>query len=269
MDNETLYFLQAGRYPRRTDWMLRHVLGSFDALVCVGRFQCDLARLIAVESRATPRILECRSAVADERLTRFSLLTPRLDSRQILFIGHGPGEWRGWYKGLDLLLETSERLDRSGCEHSLVIIGGWDGNLVAASQCRHRDHIHFAGPLTEFDAVLAQSSLYLHLARGEAWGISVLEAMAAGVPAMVSEWTGAKEAVSRVDARLVVPLDTAAVASRVEWYLALPVDHRHALGQRARAVAAQYTEARAKAVFAQAIEVASRISPRRNQRVER
>jgi len=91
------------------------------------------------------------------------------------------------------------------------------------------------------------------LARGEAFGISILEAMLAGVPSIVSEWTGAREVVEQVDRQLVVPTDPAAAADRIRWYLGLPTPEKQRLSERSREVAATYTEERATQVFRDAI----------------
>jgi glycosyltransferase involved in cell wall biosynthesis len=77
----------------------------------------------------------------------------------------------------------------------------------------------------------------------------VLEAMCAGVPSIVSEWTGTREAVEHVDPGLVVPCDAESAAEKVHWYFSLSPEARRALSARCREVAAQYSEERAVESF--------------------
>ena len=54
---------------------------------------------------------------------------------------------------------------------------------------------------------LEKSSVYMNCARHESFGLNILEAMAAGVVPIVSEYCGAKTFVQKIDKKLVVPLD--------------------------------------------------------------
>jgi glycosyltransferase involved in cell wall biosynthesis len=81
-----------------------------------------------------------------------------------------------------------------------------------------------------------------------------MEAMAAGVPPLVSEWTGGRELVREIHPRLVVPLQASAFVESVEWYLSLEPSRRRDLGSRAREIArAHLTQAGATDLFRGAI----------------
>ena len=107
------------------------------------------------------------------------------------------------------------------------------------------DRVRFLGYKRDISLCLSESSLYVHLARGEAFGISILEAMLAGVPCIVSELTGAREVVEQVDPRLIVPPDPNVAADRMRWYFKLSSSERTFLSARSREVVAAYTEERA------------------------
>ncbi len=254
LSNETLYFLQAGRYPEATRRALLLALRAYDALICIGRMETDLARTLLTGTSPGPRLVTARSGVASDRLESLTRITPSLDGRQLLFVGHGPSGWRGWYKGLDLLLHATTLATPGAGGLRLAVVGDWDATYVdnlLATLPQPPATVEFLGRQSDLSDVLAAAALYVHLGRGEAFGISVLEAMVAGVPALVSEWTGAREVVEHVDRRLVVPLDAQAAAERIRWYLALPRGQKEVLSARSREVAAGYTEARAIAEFAQ------------------
>lgn len=228
LHDETLFFLRANRYSWLTHRALLAALRSHDAVICFGEMQTELARAL-LDGRGPAIFTVSGGAVDANRLAVFDGVQPSLDERRVLFIGFGPGEWRGWYKGIDLLLDAVSLASRQVPGLSLRVVGEWDPDYVAMLRARSSagpGSVEFLGNVWERLQLadhLADSSLYVHLGRGDAFGISVLEAMCAGLPPLVSEWTGAREAVLRVDARLVVPCDAEAAAERIVWYFGLPL----------------------------------------------
>ncbi len=87
--------------------------------------------------------------------------------------------------------------------------------------------------------------MYFHIARGEAWGISVTEAMLAGLPAIVSNETGSKEVVAKVDQNLIIPVNQKSAEQALLQYFSLSEDKREILSKKAKEVSSQYTEAAA------------------------
>ena len=248
LDDETLFFLKAGRYPKRTQRFLRSALEMYDALICVGSFQEMLAQELLSETGRNPAILKIASGFPAGRATTLGSVTPLLESRRVIFIGNGEGGWRGWYKGLDLLLDVFVQVSLDFDDATLDIVGSWSGEYLASIWPVTRgqsDRVRFLGHKRDISPCLSESALYVHLARGEAFGISILEAMLAGVPCIVSEWTGAREVVEQVDPRLVVPPDPSVAADRMRWYFNLSSSERTFLSARSREVVAAYTEERA------------------------
>jgi glycosyltransferase involved in cell wall biosynthesis len=89
---------------------------------------------------------------------------------------------------------------------------------------------------------LETASLYLHTARGEAWGISIMEALASGVPVICSDLTGAKEVVEQVSPDLIVSTNEVIIAEKIVWYFNLPIAEKLALSKKGREVMTDYTE---------------------------
>jgi glycosyltransferase involved in cell wall biosynthesis len=256
MDNETLYFLRAERYPKRTQRALLSALGMYDALICVGSFQERLAQELLSGQGRMPGILKVTSGYPAGRADSLGEVTPALEGRQMVFIADGADGWRGWYKGLDLLLDTFAHLSPGLDGSSLKIVGRWNEEYIGSLRQASRepsDRVQFLGHQSDLTKVLSESALYVHLARGEAFGISILEAMLAGVPALVSEWTGAREAVEQVDRRLVVPADPTVAADRISWYFSLSSTEKTHLSARSREVASTYTEETARREFRELI----------------
>jgi glycosyltransferase involved in cell wall biosynthesis len=245
--NETLFFLKEGRYSASTARLLIGALRTYDALICIGEMEAQLARLIL--GSGCPRIYTTFNGPPAERQRLLSRLRPALTSHEILFIGHGPDDWRAWYKGIDLMLEAFRISWQRDRRLRLTVAGNWSSNVARAlrSGAGFTDEsiVRFTGPSADLAAHLSRAALYLHCGRGDAWAISVLEAMCAGVVPIVSEWTGAGEVVRGVSEELICPLDAHRIADRILWYFGLLPAQREELSARCRAVVSRYTEAQA------------------------
>ena len=81
----------------------------------------------------------------------------------------------------------------------MTIVGDWDECTRESLLRTDPAALKFVGRCSDLAPVFATASVYLHPGRGDAFPLSVLEAMAAGLVPIVSEWTGAKEVVEQVD----------------------------------------------------------------------
>jgi glycosyltransferase involved in cell wall biosynthesis len=217
--------------------------------------EAELAREILGSHRT--RIYIAFNGVPSERLERLRGVRPDLESLRIVFIGSGGSVyWRAWYKGLDLMLRAFQLARERIPRLHFTVVGEWSQSviqkLLEESGLACTDSVDFLGKRDDIESVLQGSSLYLHCGRGDAYGISVLEAMCAGVVPIVSEWTGSKEVVAQVDERLVVPLRSEEIAERILWYFGIRAEERRALSERCRDVVANYTEERAVQTFREA-----------------
>lgn len=259
MDNETFYFLKTGYYSPRTAAILKKVLSRFDALVCVGEYQYNLANELLNTNikKDCVKLFKIHSSLKTERINKFVKISPEILGNNLLFIGNGPSGWRAYYKGLDVLIESLELIIKQKPEISLTIVGEWDEtyiNELLSPRPELKHVVNFAGKTTDLEPFLKTSSLYVHPARGEAFGISIIEAMAAGLPCIVSNETGAKEAVVQVSNEWVVDVDPRKLADKILDFYELPDDEKKRLSDESRAIAIQYTEERAIKEFRNAIQ---------------
>ncbi len=257
MDNETLYFVKSGYYPARTRRKILWLLHSFDALICIGSMQKRLADDVLLPCRTRPVVYQVTSAVPARRTAALAATEPSLDGNTILLIANGPAGFRSWYKGMDLLTAAFDRAASQRSDLALEIAGDWQDSEIRALRDRHpavAARIRFLGHVTDLEGPLSRAALYVHLGRGDAFAISVLEAMAAGLPALVSEWTGASEAVSRVGPEWVVPLDAQAASARILAYFDMSLGERRRLSRLSREVAASYSEERAFGCFQEVVQ---------------
>jgi glycosyltransferase involved in cell wall biosynthesis len=257
MANEMLYFLKAGRYSKRSTRAILYALSRFDALICLGAYQTELAHELLQAHPRRPQILTGQEGIFDKVGAQLQVMTPSLYGHRLLFIGNCHGGWGTFYKGADLLLDAFALAASHVPELTLDIVGHWDQDTQALLRRRlgtTGNRVQFLGQLSDLRTPLSMSTLYVHLGRGDASPISVVEAMLAGLPALVSDQTGRRDDVARVDSQLVVPLDAAIAADRIRWYLGLDRSEKLRLSERSRQVAAYYSEANAVARFRSMID---------------
>jgi glycosyltransferase involved in cell wall biosynthesis len=139
-----------------------------------------------------------------------------------------------YYKGIDILIEAARSLPAN-----VVIVG--DGPLAGHLQriARAVPNVHLVGQVSERDLLcyLAAADCFVlpSTSRAESFGISVLEAQAMGVPAVVTDvGTGTVEAIAPGETGLVVPpKDPTALAVAITEILSDPVRSEQ-MGQLAR-----------------------------------
>ncbi len=251
MDNETLYFYHNKRYSKIVMWMIRKYLERSDAIICVGDFQTQLAKQIIPESN-WKKIKTVNNWVFPEKVELLSKISPDLASNKIVFIGDVSAEFRAWYKGVDLMIKAFAIAAKENSNIILEMIGINDETLLERylkdipEAIRRRIIIKKRQPIF---SSLEASSLYLHCARGEAWGITIMEALTAGVPVICSDLTGAKEVVEKVSPELIVTTNEQRIAEKILWFYNLSIADRKKLSVKGRMVMAEYSEERSLAKF--------------------
>jgi glycosyltransferase involved in cell wall biosynthesis len=151
-------------------------------------------------------------------------------------------------KGIDLLIDAFHTLHASaaGADWSLVIAGDGDPAYVArlrriADAGVARDRIMFRGWVTgtERHALIAGAHAFALPSHQENFGLSVVEAMACGVPVMVTPSVNVSGEVAGHEAGWVVPRDRAAWAQALQRALADPAELARR-GRLARGLAEQF-----------------------------
>lgn len=259
MGSHTLYFLHTGQYSARTKKAFINLFKIYDAFICEGPIQYELLK--GFLGPDTPvKLYQIYNGSPAERFKRLITISPRLDSRNIITIGAIPNRSRIHYKGIDLMLAAFNKVKPYFPDLTFTIVGEYDLQLTESLLDEHcpayKKDVIFTGQTNDMGRYLKEACLYLHTARGEAWGISVTEAMAAGVTPVVSDWTGSKEAVSKVSPELIVELDSEMIAKKITWYLGLPLSRKQSYSQASKEVSKFYVEESAvenfRSVFQQA-----------------
>lgn len=139
---------------------------------------------------------------------RFRARYPQLRHRKIiLFLSRFDAK-----KGLDLLLPAFARVRSQDRNVTLVLAGAGDPDLVARVQEQAQTHgigsdVIWAGFLRgeEKQAALTDADLFVLPSYSENFGIAATEAMAAGLPVVVSDQVAIHHEIAAAQAGLVVP----------------------------------------------------------------
>jgi glycosyltransferase involved in cell wall biosynthesis len=248
MASHTLYFLHTNQYSVSTKKAFLHLFKLYDAFICIGPVQFELLSNFIGDNKKI-KIYQTFNGVSEKRFKELIRIRTDLSKMNIITIGAITNQNRVHYKGIDLMLEAFAIVKNSVPGLTFTIIGQYDPIIMKKlmeEKCpAFKNDVILVGQHNDPGEYLKNSCLYLHTARGEAWGISVVEAMAAGVPPVVSEWTGSKEAVGKVTNELIVPLEVNLISEKIKWYLNLSLSEKERLSKKCKEISELYTENKA------------------------
>ena len=101
-------------------------------------------------------------------------------------------------KGLDDFIKTAAAIHEKAPDWSFIVVG--DGPLMAPLKlmaAQTKANIHFLGERQDIPALMRAMDVYLMTSRSEAFGLSVLEALASGVPVFGFKVAGVSEIFER------------------------------------------------------------------------
>ena len=145
-------------------------------------------------------------------------------------------------KHLQALVEATAQLSGRGrLVHALVVGDGPDRDLLERdARARGMEHaVHFLGHRDEARGYLPGLDVYVNCSISEGISLTILEAMAAGVPVVATSVGGTPEIVTDEVGRLVPPRDPSALADTLAVLADAP-SLRAALGRAARARVAEH-----------------------------
>ncbi|WP_251964092.1 glycosyltransferase family 4 protein [Salinibacter ruber] len=151
-----------------------------------------------------------------------------------LFVGHA-----GRRKGTDTLLSATEALAKDGVPHRIQFAGDADEALFADAP----PTVERLGYLGRTDLVEAmhRADVLVLPSRHDSFGRVVVEAMATGLPALVSANVGSKEVITDGENGWEVPAeDPKALAEQMRWCAEHP-EHVAGMQEAAVAAAQEYT----------------------------
>lgn len=164
-------------------------------------------------------------------------------------LGVGPGEFLlissarlSEVKRIDILLEAVAQVLGRGVSCKCIILG--DGPLKQqlleqAQQMNLSGHVFFEGFQGDVRPYLQASSAFVLTSRAEGLPLAILEAMACGLPCVVTDVGGNAEAIIHNFNGLVVPSGSVNAVAEAITYLATHPQERTEMSKRARARACE------------------------------
>ncbi len=181
---------------RRSTSLFRVVSRLADRVVCVSR---DSARLSAQEGVPPGRITTIWNGID---ASRFSYLGPSAGG-PVVMVGRLSPE-----KGTDTLIHAAALAAARAPSFRLEIAGGGDC-LPALRDLAQKlgvdGHVHFLGEVRDIPALLARASLFVLPSLTEGISLTLLEAMARGLPIVTTRVGGNPEVVVEGETGLLVP----------------------------------------------------------------
>lgn len=134
--------------------------------------------------------------------------SPDIESRDALFVG----TFRD-HKGVDILTDSWAVVREVYPDATLHLVGDTQDKEISG------DGVRVHGYVDSIRGVMERCAFYLHPARLDAFPVSTLEAMVAGLPTIVTTGTGTKSAVARVDPSFVVDRSVKDISDRAIEYM--------------------------------------------------
>ncbi len=212
----------------RRRWLERRFLARQNLTLCNSNYTRE--RVLSEYYPPHPeRVITVHKAVDESYFARpvtlpKDPLSRPMDSRKFIFVGGDIIR-----KGLDTLLQAVMRLPADFAWH-LTVVGGTRAE-IAAGFCDlpglDDPRIHFAGRLKKeiLREALWNSDIFVLPSRAEAFGVAILEALAAGLPVVATHVGGIPEIVRDSSAGILVnPADPAALAAALVKIQPWPAD---------------------------------------------
>lgn len=236
-DESVIYTFKRRVNTRLDTSLLQQILRRFcDGAIAVSPFVKD--RLQAIFGLTFP-VRVATPYLTPDVYSSLGNVRPELSPNVAVTIGH----WRN-HKGTDMLVKAWPRVRSCHPDAELRIIGQGHPEQYAKTS-----GVTLRGFVDDLGAELAAASLYVHPAYIEPFGVSVVEAMHAGLPAIVTDTTGAKCALDPMDDSLIVRPSSVALADAISEYFNTSIERRQALSRACQTQAGQFTEERMTARF--------------------
>ena len=140
-------------------------------------------------------------------------------------------------KGIDILIRAVSQVVRQGVTCKCIILGGGPLRMKLQEEVKLeglRDHVFFEGFQPDVRPYLQAGSAFILTSHLEGLPISVLEAMACGLPCIVTDVGGSAEAVKDQITGLVIPPASVEAAAEAILYLATNPDKCSEMANKAR-----------------------------------
>ena len=153
---------------------------------------------------------------------------PKINEFNILFVGRSD-----FSKGLDLLIESFKNIRKEYPNAKLTIVGrGHNRNKLGKI-----DGIEVLGWINNLAKVYSNASLFVQPSRMDTFPVTTLEAMAAGLPCIVTKMTGTKEL---LDKKFISEVNSADLYDKISGYFSLPISQKIKISKKNKKISKQF-----------------------------
>lgn len=233
-----------------------NLLKEVDGFVCASRMTENHIKTI-FPNKKTIVAYSYLNEKLKKNLYKIRNKPPALNSHKLLYIGRPDF----YYKGIDLLLEAFEMVKKDVPDAELDIVNGeWNKKTMnwmvkytnsfipyAISKDmpdkvlklfkNKKSGINYLGRVDNLAVPIKNASLFITLGRGDPFPATGIEAMSGGLPTMVSEETGTKDFIRKIEKRLIVPLNSKEISRRIIWYFSLKESEKLRLSKKSIKIA--------------------------------
>ncbi len=244
LGSHTLYYMSRGLFGSVGTQLHRWALNNYDEIICEGEYSLQLAEKMV---RSKQKLHYSFLGPKEEKVMALREIHSELDGTTLLNISQvEDNDFRWNYKGIDIMLKAFELALSEFPDLKLVLIGdfGTTNRKQILDQLKPAtiERIFFEGYVNNLPDYYAGADLYLHVARGDAFPTTSIEAMHAGIPCLISEDTGTKEVVLKASDSLVCKTEVADCAEKIKQYFRLSQVEKKELQKNVRFAVRSYTE---------------------------
>lgn len=228
-----LYYIKTEEISKSRRRFAINLLKEVDLSVCVGKMEEELLKEILPDAKSIVTYPYLKPEMKKKLISKKNS-KPNLYSYKILTIGTNSA----YYKGIDIAFEAFKMVKKRFPDAEFDIVGSMP-DLEEYVDCSYKG-VHCLGYVENLAKKIKESSLYIHVGRGDAFPASTLEAMCGGLPAIVSNANGTKEIIKKVDKNMISKLDAKDLANKVIKYFDLDHKEKNELSKRFYAIGLKF-----------------------------
>jgi len=192
-----------------------------DGIIAVSDFVKEYLRPIF--GNAVP-IRVAHPYIQPDLYDKLGSIQPDIDQKTAVTIGRATR-----YKGVDLLVDAWPTVREQHPSAELHIVGNGHPESFGDT-----DDVTVHGFVEDITEVYANTGLYIQPSRIDPFPVTVLEALRAGVPTVVTESTGSRSEINDINERLIASTSADGLAEAINWYFDLKQAEKEKLSSASR-----------------------------------
>jgi len=212
---------------RHHNFIFKIISSRIDGAIAVSEFVKEEAR----------KILECPIKVAypyieENMYEKLGHIYPDLEGHNIISVAYSHSK-----NGMDILVDAFKIVKKETPDAELWIIGkGYP------EKWNEIEGIHVTGFVDDLLPFLKKASLFVLVGRGQTFPVSTLESLRAGLPTIVSKYTGTKEVVGHLGREFVREINADDVAKGIIKYFDLSIEKKRKLSKQAKELSREFNK---------------------------